>query len=354
VYPSLAVAHALRESAPDDELWYMGRAEGVERALAERAGLAYIAVSAAPVRGTGPLRLLKNLASLLQGTTAAYSALRRVHPDAIFSTGGYVSVPVVLGGWLLRIPSLLYLPDLEPGLAVRALAHVAKRVAVTNEEAAQHFKAAKVVITGYPVRSEFTTLSREEARRRFSVSADKVLLAFGGSRGASAINTAVEQALEGLLEIGEVLHVCGAQDSDRLEARRQELPGDRRARYHLFDYLHEDMPAALKAADLVISRAGASILGEFTTAGVAAILVPYPYAGQHQRQNAEYLADRGAAVILENDQLSGGTLLSVVSDLVQDESRLEALKQNAARLARPDAAPRLATHLRSLASGKVA
>lgn len=330
----------------------MGRAEGVEKALAERAGLPYVAVAAAPVRGAGPLRLLKNMVSLLQGTAAACRALRRMHPDAIFSTGGYVSVPVVLAGWLLRIPSLLYLPDLEPGLAVRALAHVAKRVAVTNEEAAQHFKAAKVIITGYPVRSEFATLSREEARKRFSTSADKVLLAFGGSRGASAINTAVGQALEGLLEIGEVIHVCGTQDFAALEARRQELPESRQARYHLFDYLHEDMPAALKAADLVISRAGASILGEFTAAGVGAILVPYPYAGQHQRQNAEYLAERGAAIVLDNDRLNGDTLLSLVSDLVQDESRLEALKARAAQLARPDAAPRLAAHLRSLSAGK--
>ncbi len=126
-----------------------------------------------------------------------------------------------------------------------------------------------------------------------------------------------------------------------------------RGRYHLFDYLHEEMPAALKAADLVISRAGASILGEFTTAGAAAILVPYPYAGQHQRQNADYLAERGAAIVVENDSLSGDALLSIVSDLMQDESRLHALKENAARLARPDAARRLAALLRSLPAGKV-
>jgi UDP-N-acetylglucosamine--N-acetylmuramyl-(pentapeptide) pyrophosphoryl-undecaprenol N-acetylglucosamine transferase len=332
----------------------MGRGEGVEKPLAKRAGLPYIAVAAAPVLGTSPLGLLRNLASLLKGTVEAYRALRRVKPHAIFSTGGYVSVPVVLGGWLQGIPSLLYLPDLEPGLAVRALARVAKRVAVTNEEAAKHFKANDVVITGYPVRSGFAKLGREEVRKHFSVTADKVLLAFGGSRGASAINAAVEEALDGLLEIGDVIHVCGAQDYARLEARRQEMSEDRRGRYHLFEYLHEDMPAALKAADVVISRAGASILGEFTVAGVAAILVPYPYAGQHQRQNAAYLADRGAAIILENDNLSGSTLLSTVSGLMRDEPRLNALRGSAARLARPDAAARLATLLRSLPAGKVA
>lgn len=352
MYPALTVAEALRERAPADEVWYVGRQEGIERTLAERAGLPFEPVPSAPVRGAGPLRLLGNLADLLKGVGAAHRALGRLRPDAVFATGGYVSVPVVVAGWLRRIPSMIYLPDMEPGLAVKALALVAKRIAVTNEEAARFFRRSKVVVTGYPVRKEFVTLSREEARRRMGLAGGKTLLVFGGSRGAAALNAAVSGSLDELLEIAELIHVCGDQDYAALSGRRAALPVDKQARYHLFEYLH-DLPAAVQAADLVVSRAGASILGEFTVAGAPSILVPYPFAGQHQMNNARYLAERGAAVVVENENLEK-MLFPTVRDLLGDEGRRSAMRQSALRLARPDAANRLADILRNLPASEAA
>jgi UDP-N-acetylglucosamine--N-acetylmuramyl-(pentapeptide) pyrophosphoryl-undecaprenol N-acetylglucosamine transferase len=350
VYPALAVAQALRASGHGDEVWYMGRGNSIEQTLAERAGLPFVAVPAAPVRGAGPVRLVVNVANLVRGTYRAAGALRRLGPDAIFATGGYVSVPVVVAGWLLRIPSLIYLPDMEPGLAVRALARIATRVAVTAQEAARHFRAAKVIVTGYPVREEFLALDRAAARRALSLSDDKVVLVFGGSRGASALNKAVEGALEEILELAQLVHVCGEGDYPALSARRASLPADKQARYRLFAYLH-DLPAAVVAADLVVSRAGASVLGEFPAAGVPSILVPYPYAGRHQMVNARYLADHGAAIVIENDRV-GADLLPAVRSLLADDARREAMRENARRLARPDAAHALARALRALPAGK--
>jgi UDP-N-acetylglucosamine--N-acetylmuramyl-(pentapeptide) pyrophosphoryl-undecaprenol N-acetylglucosamine transferase len=346
VYPALTVAQALRERAPADEIWYVGREQGIERSLAERAGLPFEAVPAAPVRGAGPLRLLGNIADLMKGIAAAHRLLRRLRPDAVFATGGYVSVPVVVAAWLRRIPSMIYLPDMEPGLAVKALALIAKRIAVTNEEAARFFPACRTVVTGYPVRAEFATLSRDEARKQLDLSESKALLVFGGSRGASALNTAVERSLSELLEIAEVLHVCGNVDFARLSQRRSALSAEEQTRYRLFEYLH-DLPAAVKAADLVVSRAGASVLGEFTTAGAPSILVPYPFAGQHQMNNARYLAERGAAVIVDNDDV-GKSLFLIARELLGDEGRRATMRQSALRLARPDAAHRLAEILRNL------
>jgi UDP-N-acetylglucosamine--N-acetylmuramyl-(pentapeptide) pyrophosphoryl-undecaprenol N-acetylglucosamine transferase len=346
VYPALTVAQALRERAPADEIWYMGREQGIERTLAERAGLPFEAVPAAPVVGAGPLRLLGNLADLLKGVGVAHQALRRLRPDAVFATGGYVSVPIVVAAWLRRIPSMIYLPDMEPGLAVKSLALITKRIAVTNEQAAKFFPARKVVITGYPVRQEFASLGREEARKRLGMTGDRTLLVFGGSRGASALNAAVECSLDELLGIADLIHVCGSQDHAKLSERRSALPADKQARYHLFEYLH-DLPAAVKSADLVVSRAGASILGEFTVAGAPSILVPYPFAGQHQMNNARYLADRGAAVILDNEAVEKA-LLPTVRGLLGDESRRADMRHSALRLARPDAAHRLAEMLTNL------
>jgi len=350
VYPALAVAQALRAGGHDDEVWYMGRSNSIEQALAERAGLPFAAVPAAPVRGAGPVRLALNLINLARGACRAAAILRRLRPDAIFATGGYVSVPVVVAGWLHRVPTLIYLPDMEPGLAVKALARMATKVAVTAQEAARYFRADKVIVTGYPVREEFTALERASARQRLSLADGKVVLVFGGSRGASALNEAVEAALEDILQMAELVHVCGEGDYGALSARRASLPADKQARYHLFAYLH-DLPAAVVAADLVVSRAGASVLGEFTAAGVPSILVPYPYAGRHQMTNARYLADQGAAIVIENDRL-GADLLPALRRLLADDARREAMRQNARRLARPDAARALAQILRSLPAGK--
>lgn len=326
----------------------MGRAEGIEKTLAERSGLPYVSTAAAPVRGAGPVQLVKNLWHLLDGTVRASRALGRLRPDAIFATGGFVSVPVVLGGWLRGVPSLVYLPDLEPGLAVKGLATIAARIGVTAPETGRFFKSKKVVVTGYPVRVEFETLSREEARRRFSIGAERAVLVFGGSRGAHALNEAVAGCLEQLLEACTLVHVCGSDDFTALNAQRQALPEDKRARYLLFDYLHQEMPAAIKAADLVVCRAGASVLGELTVSGAPAILVPYPYAGEHQRDNANYLAAREAAIIIENDAL-GTELLPTVRRLLADDSELRRLRENARALGRPGAARSLAEVLTLLA-----
>lgn len=328
----------------------MGRSNSIEQTLAERAGLPFAAVPAAPVRGTGPARLAVNLINLARGTYRAAGVLRRLRPDAIFATGGYVSVPIVVAGWLLRAPTLIYLPDMEPGLAVKALARIATRVAVTAEEAAHYFRPDKVIVTGYPVRDEFVSLTPDTARQRLSLAAGKVVLVFGGSRGASALNKAVEGALEHILDMAQLVHVCGEGDYEALAAHRMALPVDKQARYHLFTYLH-DLPAAVIAADLVVSRAGASVLGEFTAAGVPAILVPYPYAGRHQAVNARYLADHGAAIVIENDRLAED-LLPTLRDLLADDARREAMRQNARRLARPDAAQTLAQVLRLLPASK--
>ena len=203
--------------------------------------------------------------------------------------------------WPLDTPAYLlfiYLPDIEPGLAIKFLARFARRVAVTTTEARQFFKPGLTVVTGYPVRAELFPAPatagespKVAARRRLNLQDDlPVLLVFGGSRGARSINQAVAAQLEDFLAVSQLVHVTGSLDETWVHARREALPARLQARYHVSVYLHEDMTAALLAADLVISRAGASVLGEFPAVGLPAILVPYPYAGAHQALNADYLA----------------------------------------------------------------
>jgi len=316
-----------------------------------RAGLPFEGIEAAGVRGMGPRRLARNLLRLARGFFQTRRIIRRFRPDVILVTGGYVSVPVTLAGRLARVPIVIILPDVVPGLAIRFLARLADRVTVSFEGARQYLPAEKVVVTGYPVRAALYTADRDAARRRLGLNpALKTLLVFGGSSGARRINQAVAAVLEGLLDLAQVVHISGRLDFERLQTRRAVLPGTLKTRYYLHTYLHDEMPDALAAADLAVSRAGAATLGEFPAVGLPAVLVPYPYAGAHQHENAAILAEAGAAVVIPDAELTGERLLAVVQELFDDAERLAQMRANARRLAQPEAAWRVAENLQSLVS----
>ena len=289
---------------------------------------------------------------MLQGGRQARRLLADWRPDAVFVTGGYVCGPVVWAASRQRVPVLIYLPDIIPGMGVKRLAPYASAIAVSFPEVADHFGEypAQVYDTGYPVRSALRqrSMSREKARNILNLKRDAfTLLVFGGSRGARAINQALASILPQLLTEMQIIHISGELDYEQAQARAVHLNPDQRSRYHLYPYLHEEMIAALHAADLVVARAGASTLGEFPALGLPAILVPLTISGGHQRPNAQYLADRGAALIIENDAMPQD-LLPAILDLKRNPDKLTAMSQNSAELARPLAARSIAKILLSL------
>ena len=258
-------------------------------------------------------------------------------------------MPVALAAWVLRTPILVYLPDIEPGLAVRVIARLAARVAVTVEDSRSYFPAHKVVVTGYPVRTGFRGLDQAEARALLGlVPGVPALLVLGGSRGARSINQALSGVLEQVLELAQVVHVSGNLDWPWVAERREALPAALKANYHAFPYLHEEMGRALAAADLAICRAGASTLGELPYFGLPAVLVPYPHAWRYQRVNADWLTGRRAAVRLDDERLTD-ELLPTVRRLLSDRAALAGMSERMQALARPDAAARLAGELLALA-----
>jgi UDP-N-acetylglucosamine--N-acetylmuramyl-(pentapeptide) pyrophosphoryl-undecaprenol N-acetylglucosamine transferase len=346
VYPGLAVVQALR-AVGEHEITYVGGREGIERELAERAGLRFVGIPAGGVHGLAPWQAAQSIVKLIRGFGAACRLGRRERPSALFATGGYASVPVALAAWVLRVPILVYLPDIEPGLAVRLIAQLASRVAVTVEDSRVYFSDRKLVVTGYPVRAEFYELDRAEAREMLALAqAEPVLLVMGGSRGARSINRAVSAILEQVLDVTQVIHLSGELDWPWVSSRRNGLPEALRQRYSIFPYLHE-MGSALASADLTVCRSGASTLGELPFFGLPAILVPYPHAWRYQRVNAEWLAERGAAVMVRDEQLAC-ELLPTLERLLMDPDRLAQMEQQARALSRPDAAARLAENLLTL------
>ena len=355
IYPALAVAEALRRLAGTErppELLYIGVRGRMDDAIVAGSDVPFAAVRAGPLRVGSPLAALRGLANLLFGTAQAWRLIGRFQPDAVFATGGYASVPVGIAAKSRRTPLLVYLPDVRPGWAVRLLAWLATRIATTTERSIADLPAGKAVVVGYPVREAFWSARRDEARARLGLPADaNVLLVTGASQGAHRINVAVAGQLDGLLEHCHILHLTGRGDEAEMSARRERLTAAQRERYHVFGYL-EEMADAMAAADLAVMRAGASALGELPAAGLPAVLVPGVYEGWDQRPNARYLEDEGAAVVLENEQLA--RLTDVVAALFSDEPKRRAMGEAARRLARPDAATRIAGMLRDVSPEGVA
>jgi UDP-N-acetylglucosamine--N-acetylmuramyl-(pentapeptide) pyrophosphoryl-undecaprenol N-acetylglucosamine transferase len=245
---------------------------------------------------------------------------------------------------------VLYLPDLYPGWAVRAIAPLSRKICVTAAESLRKLPAGRTIVTGYPVREEFRAINRREARTRLGIDPEEnVLFVAGASSGARSINKAVSLELSSLLELCEVIHISGTRDEPWLAEIRDGLPDATRSRYHLYGYMHDDFPLAMAAADLALCRAGASVLGELPAVGLPAVLVPLPIAGGHQRPNARYLQKNGAAVILEDEDLD--RMLPVVGGLLHDKARLRAMSEASHRLSRPDAAGRIARILIEVAGG---
>jgi UDP-N-acetylglucosamine--N-acetylmuramyl-(pentapeptide) pyrophosphoryl-undecaprenol N-acetylglucosamine transferase len=336
---------------PNAEVLWVGGKGGMESGLVERAGIPFKAIAAAQVHGIAFMRLPGNFVSLVRGFFEARRIIAEFKPDAMLFTGGYIAAPLALAG--RNIPSLLCVPDIEPGLALQTLTRFAKRIAVPTEESKIFFDPkSDVQVTGYPVRSDLAQWTRDEARRKFAF-ADifPTVLIFGGSKGARSINMALLGFLPELLERAQVIHISGALDWPAVEEARNNLPENLAQNYRAFPYLHEEMGAALAAADLVVSRAGASTLGEFPAFGLPAILVPYPHAWRYQKVNADYLAKTGAAIVLEDDRLKSGLWLTLET-LLQTPEKLEAMRQAMRALAQPDAAERIADQLCALAGDK--
>ncbi len=323
----------------------------MEADLVRRAGIAYEGIPAAGVHGIGWGRLPGNAIRLAQGYGAARSLVERYRPNVTFFTGGYVGVPMALAA--RHVPSVVLVPDIEPGLALRWISRLARRICVTTDESVRFYdRRERVTVTGYPTRSEFRGLTRDEGRRVLGLAPDRpVVLVMGGSRGARSINRALWRILPGLLGRAQVMHLTGELDWPQVESVLPGLPEARRRDYHAYAYLHAEMGSALAAADVVVSRAGASALGEYPAFGLASILVPYPHAWRYQKVNADYLERHGAAIVLKDERLNEHLWTALVG-LLDSPDRQTAMARAAAALARPEAAGTIAGQIVDLGTAR--
>jgi undecaprenyldiphospho-muramoylpentapeptide beta-N-acetylglucosaminyltransferase len=350
--PKLDIQSEARQTSMDElQVLWVGGSGGMEGDLVKREGIRFEAIPAAGVHGVGLRALPGNLWQVGRGFFSSRRILRKFRPEVLFFTGGFVAVPMALATRLFsRTRSLLYVPDIEPGLALKTIARFSDCIALTVEESGDYFpKHPSKVITGYPIRPGLDRWTIDEARSFFALQEDlPVLLVFGGSKGARSINQALAGALHELLQEMQVIHITGRLDWQMMEKARADLSTEQLNRYRPYPYLYDEIGAAMHLADLALTRAGASTLGELPIFGLPAILVPYPYAWRYQRVNASYLMKHGAAEIIEDSQLAE-QIVPKVHELMADVAKREKMSQAMHSLAKPEAATRIASLLTELA-----
>jgi len=276
--------------------------------------------------------------------------LARPRPAAIFTTGGYVTIPVLMAAATLRIPVLLWDGNVVPGRSVRATARLAAALAVSFPETCTALAGTgrRCYVTGTPIRDTHG-VDREAARELLGIPPGaRLMLIFGGSQAVRRFNQAVTAALPQLVERVHVLHVAGEAGYAPALAAREALPAESRERYQPHPFLRDEMVTALAAADIVIGRAGSSTLAEVAAFGLPMIVVPYPHAAGHQRANARALVDAGAARLVEDDDFGTETLLEAAALLDDPEAHLR-MAAAARALGRPGAADATADLLLALA-----
>jgi UDP-N-acetylglucosamine--N-acetylmuramyl-(pentapeptide) pyrophosphoryl-undecaprenol N-acetylglucosamine transferase len=352
IYPALAVVQALRDARPDLELTYLGGVRGLEGRLVGEAGrLPYDQLVVRSLRtARRDVHLVLDPVRVGLSVPQAWWLLGRRRPAAIFSTGGYLALPLVMAARSRGIPTLVWEGNVIPGRSTRAVGGLATRVAVSFPPTLDAFPG-RAFVSGTPIRS-LEGVDRSSARRQLGVAdEDRLLLAFGGSQAVASLNGAVFAALPQLVERWQVLHVAGDDGMVAAESARNALPESLRDRYRAESFLTDGMAEALVAADLVLGRAGSSTCAEVAAAGVASILVPYPHAGSHQVANARWLGDQEAAVVIADEELTGQRLLAEATTLRDDAVR-QTFAQMARRLGRPDAARVIANELLAMAEGR--
>jgi UDP-N-acetylglucosamine--N-acetylmuramyl-(pentapeptide) pyrophosphoryl-undecaprenol N-acetylglucosamine transferase len=338
------VAEALAELQAVD-LRFIGGRRGLEGELARKAGIRFHAVPLPSLRDPdSKLALLAHLLLVPIATIDALAQLIRWRPNVAVTSGSFSSLPVLFAARLLRIPIYLWVGDAVPGRALRAVAGWSSGIGLTFEPAMHRMPRGRATVTGNPVRKSLLRWTKAEGRRALGLAPDvPVVLVTGGSQGSEKINSATGGALARLVRRAAVVHHTGPADLAKAQAQRSLLADADRDRYQPHGYLHDEMGAALAAADLVVGRAGSSSIAEPLAFGVPLVLIPFGAAmNAHQAANARAAADLGAAVILAESDLDGDRLAAVVTGLLDDPTRLGRLAANAKQAGRPGAAEEIA------------
>jgi UDP-N-acetylglucosamine--N-acetylmuramyl-(pentapeptide) pyrophosphoryl-undecaprenol N-acetylglucosamine transferase len=341
LFPAIAIAEELLRQDAAAEVLFVGTEHGLENSLLPKLGFTLAKVDMAGVVGRGWRGKLQLLPKLIKSHVQARKIISEFKPDLVVGVGGYASVPALLAAKLKGLPCLLHEQNAIAGLSNKLLGRWATRICVSFASSRSSFPAAKVVVTGNPVRPALEQISTE-------LPLDGTLLIFGGSRGARAINQTVIEALPTLAQWDKrprIVHQTGKDDFAEVQKAYRDAGLDEKQVVPFID----DMATAYRDATLVVCRAGATSLAELTVCGRPAILIPFPFAAaDHQTANAKALEQKDAAQLLPQSKLTAESLITSVKALLEERQALEKMAINSRKLGQRGAAERILQECRLL------
>lgn len=313
VTPNLALVPELKKLGY--EIKYIGSIQGIERTIIEKEGIEYFPIASGKLRRYFDLKNFSDPFKVLKGLFQAKKIIKREKPDIVFSKGGFVTVPVVIAAYLNKVPVIAHESDITPGLANRLAIPYCTKVCVTFPESVKHIKGNKAVLTGTPIRKELLEGSKIKGKKLCNFKDDKpVLLIIGGSLGSKIINEIVRKNLESILSTFNIIHICGKSNLD------ENL--ENRIGYTQFEYVNEELPHLMKAADLVISRAGANVIYELLALKKPNLLIPLSKKSSRGDQilNAASFEKSSYSLVLQEEEVTDKTLLEKLNYLYENRN----------------------------------
>lgn len=352
IYPAIAVCEALKADPETREIYYVGNPNNLEYEIAQKYGYKFLAVKVSGMPRRFSIRFIKWFFKLQFAILKSLFYIKKYKPNAIFGTGGYVSAPALFAGEVSGIPIMIHDCDAQPGIVSKYIAPNAQSVSLAFDGSKKFIKSANININGNPIREEFKTLTKEQARENLGLENKTTLCIMGGSQGARSINSAAVEILQELSSEYDlqIIFQTGKKNYENIFLKLKDIyPDFEEDKNIVVKPYFDNMSTILKASDIAVSRAGSLSLSELCACSIASILIPYPYAAaDHQRKNAKYMVEKKAALYLEDADTTKDTLLIAIEKLLDDKEKLEDIQKNAFALAKLDATKNIVNQLKDI------
>ena len=340
IYPAIAVADELLKNGNTNKIYYIGNPNNLEYSIVQGKNYEFLPVISSGMPRKIGLALVKWSMQMFHAFIKCCSYIKKYKPDVIFGTGGYVSAPVLMAGIVMKVPFVMHDCDANPGLVTRKLAPYAKSVSIAFEDAKTKLNNPHCILNGNPIRHEFSTLTKDQARKNLGLENKLTLCIMGGSQGAKTINDASIELLQELTENYnlQIIFQTGKKNFEDVTKKLKDIyPNYENDKNLIVRPYFEDMVTVLKASDIAISRAGSLSISELCASGIAPIFVPYPYAAaDHQRKNAKNIVAQNAGLYIEDSEVTAKTLLELIKSLVENPEKLNQIQQASLNLAKFD------------------
>ena len=356
IYPAIAVAEALRKDETTKDIFYIGNPNNMEYKIAKASHFKFLPINVTGMPRRFGFDFIKWGIQLELANWKALYYLWRFKPDAILGTGGYVSAPALFASNIFKTPYMIHDCDAQPGIVSKFVAPMAKIVSVAFEDSVKNIKNDKVFVNGNPIREQFKTLTKEEARKLLKIENKTTICIMGGSQGAKSIDEAAVGCLQQIFEKYDVqvFFQTGAKHFEYTISKLKAIYPEYRINKNLIVQPYFDnMTEVLKASDIAVSRAGSLSLSEICACSIAPILIPYPYAAaDHQRKNAKALLKKNACLYLEDSDTNYDNLLKKLEELLSNPDKLSYIQKNTTEMAKLDATEKIVEQLKKVAANE--